>query len=61
MMHILLCNKPFGLICVHPVMDDYNALPDFYPARRLNTGSKGLLLLTFHEGKTVESGTWPQP
>jgi 23S rRNA pseudouridine2457 synthase len=50
--HILLCNKPFGVICqfsrngVHPTLADYIALPDFYPAGRLDTDSEGLLVLT---------------
>jgi 23S rRNA pseudouridine2457 synthase len=50
--HILLFNKPFGVICqfsrngVHPTLADYIALPDFYPAGRLDTDSEGLLVLT---------------
>jgi 23S rRNA pseudouridine2457 synthase len=49
---ILLFNKPFGVICqfsrdgVHPTLADYIALPDFYPAGRLDTDSEGLLVLT---------------
>lgn len=48
---ILLFNKPFGVICqfsrdgVHPKLADYIALPDFYPAGRLDTDSEGLLVL----------------
>ncbi|OGS92427.1 MAG: pseudouridine synthase [Gallionellales bacterium GWA2_60_18] len=52
MSQILLFNKPYGVICqfsrdgVHPTLADYIALPDFYPAGRLDTDSEGLLLLT---------------
>ncbi len=50
--NILLFNKPFGVICqfsrdgIHPTLADYIALPDFYPAGRLDTDSEGLLVLT---------------
>lgn len=50
--HILLFSKPFGVICqfsrdgVHPTLADYIALPDYYPAGRLDTDSEGLLVLT---------------
>ena len=49
---ILLFNKPYGVICqfsrdgLHPTLADYIALPDFYPAGRLDTDSEGLLVLT---------------
>ena len=49
---ILLFNKPYGVICqfsrdgMHPTLADYIALPDFYPAGRLDTDSEGLLVLT---------------
>jgi 23S rRNA pseudouridine2457 synthase len=49
---ILLFNKPFGVICqfsrdgIHPTLADYIALPDFYPAGRLDTDSEGLMVLT---------------
>jgi 23S rRNA pseudouridine2457 synthase len=52
MSRILLFNKPYGVICqfsrdgMHPTLADYIALPDFYPAGRLDTDSEGLLLLT---------------
>lgn len=52
MSHILLFNKPYGVICqfsrdgMHPTLADYIALPEFYPAGRLDTDSEGLLLLT---------------
>jgi 23S rRNA pseudouridine2457 synthase len=52
MSHILLFNKPFGVICqfsrdgLHPTLADYISLPDFYPAGRLDTDSEGLLVLT---------------
>lgn len=49
---ILLFNKPYGVICqfsldgLHSTLADYIALPDFYPAGRLDTDSEGLLVLT---------------
>ncbi|CAH1387901.1 23S rRNA pseudouridine(2457) synthase [Candidatus Nitrotoga sp. M5] len=52
MSRILLFNKPYGVICqfsrdgLHPTLADYIAVPDFYPAGRLDTDSEGLLLLT---------------
>lgn len=52
MSRILLFNKPYGVICqfsrdgIHSTLADYIALPDFYPAGRLDTDSEGLLLLT---------------
>jgi 23S rRNA pseudouridine2457 synthase len=52
MSRILLLNKPFGVICqfsrdgVHPTLADYIAVPEVYPAGRLDTDSEGLLLLT---------------
>lgn len=48
----MLFNKPYGVICqfsrdgLHPTLADYIALPDFYPAGRLDTDSEGLLILT---------------
>lgn len=52
MSHILLFNKPYGVICqfsrdgLHPTLADYIAVPAVYPAGRLDTDSEGLLLLT---------------
>jgi 23S rRNA pseudouridine2457 synthase len=52
MSRILLFNKPYGVICqfsrdgMHPTLADYIAVPEFYPAGRLDTDSEGLLLLT---------------
>ena len=52
MSHILLFNKPYGVICqfsqdgMHPTLADYIPLTDFYPAGRLDTDSEGLVLLT---------------
>ena len=63
--NILLFNKPFGVICqfsrdgLHPTLADYIALPDFYPAGRLDTDSEGLLVLT-DDGKTQHRITDPR-
>ena len=52
MSQVVLFNKPFGVICqfsrdgLHPTLADYIALPNFYPAGRLDTDSEGLLVLT---------------
>jgi 23S rRNA pseudouridine2457 synthase len=52
MSRVLLFNKPYGVICqfsrdgLHSTLADYIAVPDFYPAGRLDTDSEGLLLLT---------------
>jgi 23S rRNA pseudouridine2457 synthase len=52
MSRILLFNKPYGVICqfsrdgMHSTLADYIAVPDVYPAGRLDTDSEGLLLLT---------------
>ena len=65
MSRILLLNKPFGVICqfsrdgLHPTLADYIALPDFYPAGRLDTDSEGLLLLT-DDGKLQHRITDPK-
>ena len=65
MSRILLFNKPFGVVCqfsrdgLHPTLADYIALPDFYPAGRLDTDSEGLLLLT-DDGKLQHRITDPK-
>lgn len=65
MSRILLFNKPYGVICQfsrdgkHPTLADYIALPDFYPAGRLDTDSEGLLLLT-DDGKLQHVVTDPK-
>lgn len=62
---ILLFNKPYGVICqfsrdgLHPTLADYIALPDFYPAGRLDTDSEGLLVLT-DDGPTQHRITDPK-
>src|SRR5487761_1946652 len=63
--NILLFNKPYGVICQfsrdgqHPTLADYIAVPDFYPAGRLDTDSEGLLLLT-DDGKLQHRITDPK-
>ncbi len=65
MAHILLFNKPFGVICqfsrdgLHPTLADYIVVPDVYPAGRLDTDSEGLLLLT-DDGKMQHRITDPK-
>jgi len=65
MNRILLFNKPYGVICqfsrdgMHPTLADYIAVPDVYPAGRLDTDSEGLLLLT-DDGKLQHSITDPK-
>lgn len=65
MSHILLFNKPYGVICqfsrdgIHPTLADYIDLPDVYPAGRLDTDSEGLLLLT-DDGKLQHRITDPK-
>jgi 23S rRNA pseudouridine2457 synthase len=62
---ILIFNKPYGVICqfsrdgMHPTLADYIALPDFYPAGRLDTDSEGLLVLT-DDGKLQHRITDPK-
>jgi 23S rRNA pseudouridine2457 synthase len=67
---ILLFNKPFGVICqfspgqfrrdgLHPTLADYIAVPDVYPAGRLDTDSEGLLVLT-DDGKLQHLITDPK-
>lgn len=65
MSRILLFNKPYGVICqfsrdgLHPTLADYIAVPDVYPAGRLDTDSEGLLLLT-GDGKLQHRITDPK-
>jgi len=62
---ILLFNKPYGVICqfsrdgMHPTLADYIAVPDVYPAGRLDTDSEGLLLLT-NDGRLQHHITDPK-
>lgn len=63
--HILLFNKPYGVICqfsrdgLHPTLADYIEFPSAYPAGRLDTDSEGLLLLT-DDGKLQHRITDPK-
>lgn len=63
--HILLFNKPYGVICQfsrdgkHPTLADYIAVPDVYPAGRLDTDSEALVLLT-EEGQLQHRITDPK-
>ena len=65
MSRILLFNKPYNVICqfshdgLHSTLADYIALPDFYPAGRLDTDSEGLLVLT-DDGKLQHRITDPE-
>ncbi|MCS4533670.1 pseudouridine synthase [Neisseria montereyensis] len=52
MSHLIVLNKPDGVICQfsphekYESLKDYIDVADFYPAGRLDTDSEGLLLLT---------------
>lgn len=51
---VVLLNKPFGVLCqftgggARRTLRDYVAVPDVYPAGRLDADSEGLVVLTAH-------------
>jgi len=63
--HVLPFNRPYGVICqfsrdgTHPTLADYIAVPDVYPAGRMDTDSEGSVLLT-DEGKLQHRITDPK-
>ncbi len=62
---VILFNKPYGVICQFTesggksTLADFIAIPDIYPAGRLDTDSEGLLLLT-NDGKLQAHITDPR-
>lgn len=66
MSHLLLFNKPYGVLSqfsrtdtTTPVLADYIDLPGIYPAGRLDKDSEGLLLLT-DDGKVQHCISHPR-
>jgi 23S rRNA pseudouridine2457 synthase len=62
---VVLFNKPYGVLCQfsrsgdRSTLADYIALPDFYPAGRLDADSEGLVVLTV-DGATQARITDPK-
>ncbi|UJP06519.1 MAG: pseudouridine synthase [Nitrosomonas sp.] len=65
MAHLILFNKPCGVICQftpehgHQSLSDFIAAPGFYPAGRLDVDSEGLVLLT-DNGKLQQKISHPK-
>ena len=65
MARIVLFNKPYGVICQfsgdgsRPTLKNWIAVPEVYPAGRLDTDSEGLLVLT-DDGRVQHRIAHPQ-
>ena len=65
MARLILLNKPYGVLCQftgsgeRPTLADFVAVPNVYPAGRLDTDSEGLVVLT-DDGAVQASITAPR-